>query len=203
MNSIDLQMLRVAVITCLAEKSPSGHIGRTALMKYCYFLQTLRHVPLGYRFTLYSYGPFDSDVLADLDSAEALGAVKSSLVYYSGGYGYEIRPAEQSQRVIMRAAGYMQRYEADTDWVITEFGNLGSAELELASTIVYVDREAATAPENLTFEELLRRVRDLKPHFTGAQVQRHVESLLGKALLKSLGRTSNSNARVPSGISDA
>jgi len=189
MNSIDLQMVRVALITRLAEKSPSGRIGRTALMKDCYFLQTLRHVPLAYRFTLYAYGPFDSDVLADLDSAEALGAVKSSLVYYSGGYGYEIRPAEQSQRVIMRAAGYIERYEADIDWVITEFGKLGGAELELASTIIYVDREAATASENLTLEELLRRVRDVKPHFAEAQVQRHAESLLGQALLKSVGMT--------------
>jgi hypothetical protein len=43
---------RIALITRLVEKVPG--LGRTALMKYCYFLQTLRRVPLGYSFTLYS-----------------------------------------------------------------------------------------------------------------------------------------------------
>jgi hypothetical protein len=61
---------RIGLIAYLAKRSP---IGRTALMKYCYFLQALRGVPLGYNFSLYSYGPFDAAVLSDLGDAEALG----------------------------------------------------------------------------------------------------------------------------------
>ena len=58
----DLHDNRIGTIARLAEKAPPN-FGRTALMKFCYFLQSLRGVPLSYRFTLYSYGPFDSDVL--------------------------------------------------------------------------------------------------------------------------------------------
>jgi hypothetical protein len=54
-------------------------------MKFCYFLQTVRQVPLGYRFTLYSYGPFDADVLSDLGTAENLQGVKASVVQYTEG----------------------------------------------------------------------------------------------------------------------
>ena len=56
---------RLSLIPVLAESHPSHHIGRTALMKYMYFLQTLRGVQLGYNFSMYSYGPFDADVLSD------------------------------------------------------------------------------------------------------------------------------------------
>ena len=49
----DLTDARNALIAYLAEHSPSKWIGRTALMKYCYFLQVLRDVPHGYNFTLY------------------------------------------------------------------------------------------------------------------------------------------------------
>jgi len=56
---------RLSLIPVLAESHPSHHIGRTALMKYMYFLQTLRGVQLGYNFSMYSYGPFDADVLSE------------------------------------------------------------------------------------------------------------------------------------------
>src|SRR5579863_9410428 len=92
---------RLALIPALASQSSNGYIGRTALMKYMYFLQVLRKVPLGYRFTLYSYGPFDSDVLADVETAESLGVLESSVVGYSGGYGYQIREG--------RGAEWLQR----------------------------------------------------------------------------------------------
>ncbi len=88
---------RLAVITWLAENAAG--LGRTALMKYCYFLQVLRGVPLGYRFSLYSYGPFDSDVLSDLDSTESIGGVTSFVEYFPSGYGYRIVPGERSKAV--------------------------------------------------------------------------------------------------------
>ena len=68
---------RLATIAYLCTRAPGEGIGRTAVMKLCYFLQTLKGVPLGYRFTLYSYGPFDSDVLSDLGTAESRKAVSS------------------------------------------------------------------------------------------------------------------------------
>ena len=73
---------RLGLICSLVEKS-KGKAGRTALMKFAYLLKALKCVPLDYRFTLYTYGPFDSDLLDDLSYAEALEAVQSSLVHFS------------------------------------------------------------------------------------------------------------------------
>ena len=88
----EINKARLALLPVLAEQAPAGHIGRTALMKYMYFPQTVRGVPLGYNFSMYSYGPFDSDVLADLSSAEMMNIVDVAPVEFAGGYGYSIEP---------------------------------------------------------------------------------------------------------------
>jgi hypothetical protein len=185
----------LALIASLAERSPSGFIGRTALMKFFYFLQCVRQVPLGYNFTLHSYGPFDRNVLDHLDHAEAFGAVKSNVVYYPGGYGYEIRPGDQNGDVKKLASEFLNQHDADINWVISEFGNLDSANLELESTIVYVDREAARNSETLSDVELIRRVSDVKPRFALSTVRDHLQSLKQKKLLLSV--TAQEAEKVP------
>ena len=48
----------------------SPQFGKTAFMKMAYLLQELYEVPLGYRFSLYTYGPYSAEVLADLEYAK-------------------------------------------------------------------------------------------------------------------------------------
>lgn len=174
---------RLALIPVLAERAPGGQIGRTALMKFVYFLQTLRGVPLGYRFTLYSYGPYASDVLFDLDYAETLGAVTAETENFSGGYRFKIRPTDAAATLKQKAAAFIRDHERDIDWVLERFGGLTAAELELVSTIIYADRESA--PASQTLEDLTRRVRDVKPHFTGEKILQQARKLQSMSLLQS------------------
>jgi hypothetical protein len=178
--------IRAAVIAALAEKYPAGNFGRTAVMKLCYFLQTLRRVPLGYRFSLYSYGPFDSEVLADLDYAEAVGAISSEVVHFpSGAYGYRISPTNRPTVLSSLGKDFVAAHLSDLDWVINEFGDLGSAELELASTIVFADREVSRRGTKQTQKELVDRVHAVKPHFSEQQIANLARHLANKHFLKS------------------
>ena len=186
----DILSARLATIVALVEKQP--RLGRTAVMKMCYFLQTLRNVPLGYRFTLYSYGPFDARVLSDISTAEALGGIESRTVLYSGGYGYEISPSSRSRAVKALAPDFIKRYAPDISWVIEEFRKFGSADLELLSTIIYVDRENARAKTRQATHALADKVQEIKPHFKKPYVQTKVEYLQQQRLLKSLKSTSAS-----------
>jgi hypothetical protein len=174
--------VRLGLIPVFAERHPAGHIGRTALMKYMYFLQTLRGVPLGYHFSMYSYGPFDSDVLSDLGSAEAMNIVSSTPVSFSGGYGYQIRPGERAAAVKEGIDGFLADHEADIEWLFREFADLNSADLELASTVIYVDREFSEGL-NPSSADILARVQEIKPHFSIGQIQKSVDSLCAKGLL--------------------
>lgn len=182
----EINKARLGLIPVLAEHAPAGHIGRTALMKYMYFLQVVRGVPLGYNFSMYSYGPFDSDVLADLSSGEMLNIVAVTPVEFAGGYGYRIRPGDQAEFAKRGVAQFLKDHNEDIDWLFSVFGNLNSAELELTSTIVYVDREFAERKQLGSISHIAARVNEIKPHFTREKVQGFVEELLRQCVLTSI-----------------
>ncbi len=175
---------RLAVITFLAETFEN--LGRTALMKYCYFLQVVRGVPLGYRFSLYSYGPFDSEVLADLDTAESMDGVKSSVVYFPGGYGYQIRPGARAEKLTKLGEQFLRAHREDLEWLRREFGGSSPADLELASTLIYSDREAEDDEEELTLGQLAKRVNELKPRYTLAKIEDLAKRLHASGFLNSI-----------------
>jgi len=184
MNEID--RARLSLIPTLAERHPDRYIGRTALMKYLYFLQTLRGVPLGYDFSMYSYGPFDAEVLSQLGTAESLNLVTSTPVSFAGGYGYQIKSSSAAEMFKKQSGDFLSGIDGDLNWLIAEFGSMNSAELELASTIVYVDREFQEhgAPEDRA--GLIGLVNEIKPHFKREQVERMFDLLHAKGILVSV-----------------
>ena len=163
MPNSDNLLQRVAVIANLVEKVPAG-FGRTALMKCLYFLQTIKKVPLGYHFRLYTYGPFDPNVLNDLSLAERLGAVRSDLEGFDRGYRYELSAGTDAPRLLGRATEFLHSYEGDIAWVARTFGGRAARELENASTIIFVDRAAEQRGSVISVDELVRKVHEIKPH---------------------------------------
>jgi hypothetical protein len=87
-------------------------------MKCLFFLKTVRKVPLPDSFRLYTYGPFDSHVLEDLQYAVSLGAIKSTLVAYPGGYGYQLQVGPEAERVVERAAAFVNSHRDNITWVL-------------------------------------------------------------------------------------
>ena len=167
---------RVAIIQALADRWTTGDFGRTKLVKSAYFLQTLRDVPLGYRFRLYSYGPYDSAVLDDLDYAAALGEIDVKTIHYPGGYGYDIRNPQPTSE---HKCDFVREYEDDLDWVASQFGSFSPSQLELAATIVFADRES---PEQ-SIDQLKATVQQIKPHFTDDAIRERIECLKDKELI--------------------
>jgi uncharacterized protein len=174
---------RIALIARLVARAPARP-GRTALMKCLFFLKVLRGVPLPYNFRLYTYGPFDSDVLDDLRYAESLGAVESALVAYPGGRGYEYHRGPKADRLESQASEFLERHAESIDWVLNEFGTRSAMDLEMASTIVYIDRTLAGKKATATIAELARKVHDVKPYLTQDTIEREARALNERRLLK-------------------
>lgn len=174
---------RLAVLASLVKKARSKP-GRTALMKFAYLLQTIRGVPLGYRFELYNYGPYDSTVLGDISQAVTLKAIKSEIVYHSSGYGYQYTSNESGFASLHKKAGDdLAKYEADIDWVLSEFGDYSASRLELLSTIILAEREMKRKSQNRSQEEICRRVKSIKPHFDEGTISAAIEELDQKKLI--------------------
>lgn len=185
MANSDNQLHRLAIITEFVKNAPGG-FGRTALMKCLFFLKTLRNVPLPYTFRLYNYGPFDADVLDDLRYAEALGAVESSVFHYPGGYGYEFRRGPQAEKMEEEASEFVSKYQDSIEWVVREFGHRSALDLEMASTLVFVDRAIAEKGTKVSTAELAKKVHDIKPHLATDVIEREAQNLKERGFLESV-----------------
>ena len=180
-NNLD----RVALMAELVRRAPKPP-GRTALMKLAYFLRTLRSVPLAYDFRLYTYGPFDSDVLDDLQYAEALGAVRSEVIPYPGGKVYQYRAGSRVEEITDYAEAFLSRHGESIEWVLTKFGSRSALDLEMASTLVFVDRATLEKGAKQEMAELARKVQAVKPYLSRGAIEREARALEEEGLLAAL-----------------
>lgn len=185
MNAIN-QELRTAILSRMVSKTPGQVLGRTQVMKLFYFLQELEAVRLGYDFRLFTYGPFDSEVLSDLATACSQKAVSEETVIYARGYGYEITPNQFAGQLSRELEKREPTIASKVDKVLDEFGSFGAAELELRSTIFFIDRELVQARESTTASSLADRVRQVKPHFTDSTILNRIQEMRNNGWLKSV-----------------
>ena len=122
----------------LVEQSPHGTLGRTAIVKLLYLVQEVRAVPLGYDFRLYTYGPFASEVLDNLGTAQSFQSIHIKTILYPSGYGYEVRAGSKAETVKECVADWLASHESALTWAVENFGGRSASELEIIATIVYV-----------------------------------------------------------------
>ena len=182
MNAKKKWLFRLAILSALVKAAP-GKLGRTSIMKLAYFLQTLKEVPLGYNFRLYTYGPYDSDVLTHLSQAETMHAVKSRIVRNPSGYGYEFSPGQEPDAIKHLINESLATYEESIDWVASEFSGMTASDLELLSTVVYADREATRGGQPLSADALCHQVQRIKPRFSAEYIQDKIALLSKRKLL--------------------
>ena len=184
--SNSIEATRAAVLARMVCNAPDKKLGRTQVMKLFYFLQELKGAPLGYDFRLFTYGPFDSEVLSDLATACNLGTMVEKTVIYPRGYGYEITPGPNAAIHSQDLEQSDPKLASLIDEVVLEFGSLGAAELELRSTILFVDREFASIDQPTLLESIVERVRQIKPHFDDSTIRMRAVEINQKGYLQSL-----------------
>jgi uncharacterized protein YwgA len=173
------QALIAYVTERLADVSPQ--FGKTVLMKMMYLLQEVKGLPLGYRFGFYTYGPYSTEVLSDLDAAERHGGVKVEF-QTTDGYGYKISPGQKLDEVIANWSELGDKFEEAVAEVTKQFGTYSAKDLELRTTIIYVWRNSATGKSS-NAESVAELVQELKPHFSKQQILHAVKELAQAKLL--------------------
>ncbi len=183
---IDTPWHRYALIAELAQRleSKSPQFGKTSLQKIIYLLQELNEVPTNYQFSLYTHGPFTAQLLGDLDLVEALGAVKVQYVV-SGYGGYQISPGREWEAIRDKAAQFLDEKKDAIDRVVDEFGAFCAKDLELRSTIVYLDRDVKRSKKDLDRANFIELVKKVKPRFTEDAIAEALEQLEKKGYVES------------------
>lgn len=182
--NIDIPWNRYGLISELTSrlKDKCPQFGKTILQKMVYLLQEVYDVKCGYQFDIYTYGPFTSQLLQDLDLVEALKGVRISSVISAVG-GYYIEPGERNEELREKAREFLRDSSEAIDRLIKNFGSSNAKQLELLSTIVYVDRDMKDT--GISRENLTKMVGDIKPKFSGSEIESAVSILEAKRILDS------------------
>lgn len=150
-------------------KGVSPQLGKTVLQKLVYILQEIYQVPCGYDYILYNYGPYSEALADDLSFFASMDGVK---IDWSRRLGYEIKEAGKTAHFRKRGVEFLTEYTPQINEVIEEFGGMTAKELELRSTILYVSKE-----EPLKEQDLLNRVKEIKPHFSVTEIDSAYQEL--------------------------
>lgn len=155
---------RLILMADLAAKEPG--IGKTAMMKLMYLLQTLYKVPLGYDYKIYTYGPYCQTVMSDIEYAEFMNYISVEPITYKNGMsGYKIEATELGVAAI-NASTLDDKYANPIHEVVAFFGQKKARDLELYSTIVFVYFSCLENGWDNSKEEICNTVKSIKPHFT-------------------------------------
>ena len=180
-----------ALIVGLAERLNDGNrfhgthaqFGKTALQKLVYLLQDAYGVDCGYDFSLYTYGPFTSELLQDLDLVESVGGVEVRPVR-KGIDGYHIVPHDNAAWVKAQARAFLTDNKGALGKLIEEYGHYSAKELEIRATMIYVEREMKRDSKPVSLDGLVRVVHDIKPYFPIDEIKSVAEELQAKGHVK-------------------
>lgn len=154
----DSLLHRIAALVEIAERRSTPRLGKTAMQKLLYLLQEGLDVPLGYHFELYTYGPYESLIMHDIDYGSATNVLD---VTYEPDAGFSIRPGPVAAEVRSYREALKRQYGQQLNDLISKFGRLSARELELRATVLYVWKD----DPNLDDNHVIELVNELKPRF--------------------------------------
>jgi uncharacterized protein YwgA len=154
------------------------------MMKMIFLLQQVYKVQLGYRYEIYTYGPYSAEVASDVNFAEQLKIISiSEEKYTSGNVGYHLNPANGTSNAIKEAQSFLEESQGAIDSVIHMFGDKTAKELELSSTIVYLYVAYNENGYSTSREDISSEVHKIKPHFSQEIIQKEYDTLANSNIL--------------------
>ncbi len=159
-------------------------LGKTTLQKVIYLLQGVSGKYLGYDFSLYTYGPFDSQVLQDLDFIENMKGVTITPII-GGCSGVSIKPAIGTDDIRNKSDLMKDEIvQQELQRLISDFGKLNAKEMELRSTLFYVYRDSKRRNELSTKESVVSLVQEIKPRFDISTIESAYDELKDKEYIE-------------------
>ena len=157
-------------------KEAGLQLTRESFTDLVYILQEVHKMPLGYRFTLYVYGPQCMELTQELNMSKLRGMV--NVLYDKEANSTRITPGPKTNR-IEEDNRVLTDYEGQIQETVKTFGHLGPGELNLRSSIIHVSRNLSDLPENESdrADRVTKMMWALKPHQNEAKVRRAIHEL--------------------------
>jgi len=170
---------------CTIVKENNG-IGKTALMKLIYILQQVYKVPLGYNYSIYTYGPYSAEVMNGIDFAEQSGLISIEIVPIGlSCTGYKLEHRDKADEAIKDVDVRLSKYKEMIREAIGAFGQKNAKELELTTTIIYAyanyyDKVRESGDVD---ERIIEIVSKIKPLFQRDSIRQEYKALKDNGML--------------------
>ncbi len=170
--NFELPWVKCGVIAELTKQLErvSPQFGKTVLQKMVFLLQEVHRVDVGYDFGFHTFGPFAAELLGDLNFAENMGAVSVKSVEQTGGNGYVIESGSNIENILQKATPFLTQHQEAIHALVKEFGKKSAKELELLTTIIYLNKEIQWDADKLSQADAISKIRELKPKFSENEV---------------------------------
>ena len=143
-------------------------LGKTAVMKILFMLQQVKGVHTGYDFSIYTYGPYSPDVMEDIDDLVSKGLVICTM-YPSHTYvGYKLTLDDAAG--INHIKGLNNHDSNSLNDIIKFAKGKKAKELELYSTIIYVDSLCKKNRRDASSNHVADEVQEIKPKFSMQEI---------------------------------
>lgn len=118
----------------------------------------------------------------DLDYVSYLGGV--SVTVDPSSAGYIISPSHKAAVIKEKANDFLSTYQPQIEKMLVEFGSKCVRDLELCSTIVFVDRDAVSSRREMRRDDFVKEIKNIKPHFSIEEIEKALSELEGRGYIE-------------------
>jgi len=175
-----LEEKRINAIAYLLKLLEEKQVGKKSIQKLVYFLQVFG-VDLKYRYGMYHYGPYSSELSNDLDIMDMMGTI--NIEDNPNMYGYSIKLGESGKEQASDIEQHLYSDKEHFDKLLSVFGRCSAKKLELYATMHLVESILQRRGQDSSQESVTREVKILKPKYPDNDIEKAYKYLLGKSII--------------------
>lgn len=169
----ELHRRRVSTIIHLLEGLQGHQVGNKSVQKLIYFLQQA-DVPLNYRYKMYLYGPYCSELSYDLHLMDMMDYL--NMDWYS-------ITCHQPGEMDADSRQFLSAHQQAFDVILRLFKGCQAKKLELYATIHFVDRIFRERKQIASENSVIRQMKVLKPRYSSACIHQAYKYLLDNSMI--------------------
>lgn len=175
------ELQKATILKIVSDKSG---LGKTAMMKFIFILQEVFKIPLGYNYEIYTYGPYSSEVVEDIELVKYNKWLDIEVEEYKTGHiGYHINLTDSGKNEIQQMNELSTEHSQNIKSVLDLFGNKNVKELELSTTILYTYKSYKKNNWEISKKDIVNDVKEIKPHFEVPTIEQEYDALEKNQLL--------------------
>lgn len=167
---------RWAAMTCAVEAAEKrfGLFSSSLAQKLFYLLQEAGGMPFGYKFLMYSSGPYCSELWGDLDALAQMGCLL--LKPGRDGCGYEIRTTDLGRNLAARHQAAVVRFKEGAELILDLAGSK-PAGLKALAFVFHVAKDRIAKGLNVSDAEVIAGVQRLAPRLDRDEISAALRNL--------------------------